>query len=98
MTFVVAGVSGNTGKVVAESLLARGKQVRVVVREEGKAAALRAKGADVAVADLSDAAALGQALAGAEGAYVLVPPTITAPDFGAYQDGVTRALAGVMCR
>src|SRR5262245_6675400 len=44
MTFAIAGVSGHTGRVAAEALLAQGKQVRVIVREREKAAALAARG------------------------------------------------------
>ncbi|MBP6835520.1 MAG: NmrA family NAD(P)-binding protein [Deltaproteobacteria bacterium] len=72
--FVVAGVSGNTGSVVAETLLAQGSAVRVVVRDASKGAAWKARGAEVAVADVADAKALGEALKGAAGAYLLVPP------------------------
>lgn len=72
--FVVAGVSGNTGSVVASALLSQGKKVRVVVRDEGKGAAWKARGAEVAVASFEDAAALASALRGAEGAYLLLPP------------------------
>ena len=32
--FVIAGVSGNTGRVVADTLLSQGKKVRVIVRED----------------------------------------------------------------
>ena len=92
MTFVVAGVSGNTGSVVANALLDAGEKVRVVVRDEAKGAPWRARGAEVAVADLGDAAALGRALAGASGAYLLVPPNPTAPDLAAEQDRVIASL------
>lgn len=93
MTFAIAGVSGNTGKVVAEALLARGKAVRVIVRDAARGAAWKERGAEVAVADLSDAEALGIALQGAEGAYLLVPPSFVEPDFRAYQDRISHALA-----
>jgi uncharacterized protein YbjT (DUF2867 family) len=93
MSFVVAGVSGNTGKVVAESLIARKKGVKVVVRDEAKGKEWKAKGVDVAVADLADASALAEALKGAEGAYVLIPPTFTAPSFRAYQDRLSTSIA-----
>lgn len=72
--FVVMGVSGNTGSVVASELLAQKKPVRVVVRDEAKGAAWKARGADVAVASLEDTAALTRALQGADGAYLLLPP------------------------
>lgn len=92
MTYVVAGVSGNTGSVAAETLLAAGEKVRVVVRDAKKGEAWRAKGAEVAVADLTDVPALTAALRGAKGAYLLVPPNNTADDFAAYQHGVIDAL------
>lgn len=75
MAYVVAGTSGNTGRVVAETLLAAGKKVRVLVRDAAKGEAWRARGAEVAVATLQDSAALARAFEGAEGAYLLVPPT-----------------------
>jgi len=73
--FVVAGVSGNTGSVVANTLLSQGHAVRVLVRDAAKGAPWKAKGAEVAVADLHGAEGpLAQAFAGAKGAYVLFPP------------------------
>ncbi|MBC8074301.1 MAG: NmrA family NAD(P)-binding protein [Deltaproteobacteria bacterium] len=73
MTFAVAGVTGNTGRVVAETLLAAGQPVRVIVRDREKAASFVARGAEVAVADLSDRDALTNALVGTRAAYLLVP-------------------------
>jgi uncharacterized protein YbjT (DUF2867 family) len=72
--FVVAGVSGHTGSVVADTLLSQRKPVRVVVRDAAKGEPWKARGAEVAVASLTDAEALGRALRGAQGAYVLLPP------------------------
>jgi uncharacterized protein YbjT (DUF2867 family) len=93
MSFVIAGVTGNTGKAAAEALLAKGKSVRVVVRDAAKGEAWRAKGAEAAVADLLDPAALGRALAGAEGAYLLIPPNMADPKVRAHQDRAADALA-----
>jgi len=72
--FVVLGATGHTGSVVAETLLARRQPVRVVVRSVEKGAAWKAKGAEVAVASLEDVPVMTQALVGATGAYLLVPP------------------------
>src|SRR5688572_22031226 len=72
--FVIAGVSGHTGSVVANTLLAAGKPVRVIVRDAAKGEPWKAKGADVAVAQLDDRASLAAALKGATGAYLLSPP------------------------
>src|SRR5207247_5501276 len=72
--YVVAGVTGQTGRAVAQALLEQGKPVTVIVRTEEKGRAWRSKGAKVAVAALEDAAVLQGVLAGTEGAYLLVPP------------------------
>ena len=78
--FVVAGVSGKTGSVVARTLLENGKKVRVVVRDAKKGDEWKAKGAEVAVASVDDAGALTKALQGAEGAYLLLPPQMGSSD------------------
>jgi uncharacterized protein YbjT (DUF2867 family) len=75
--YAIAGVTGNTGSVVAETLLAQGKPVRVIVRDAAKGEPWRANGAEVAVASLDDAAALTRALTGVEGAYLLIPPNLS---------------------
>ncbi len=72
--FIVLGASGNTGKVVAETLLTQKKKVRVVLRDAAKGKAWKERGADVFIADVEDGAALERAFSGAEGAYVLLPP------------------------
>jgi uncharacterized protein YbjT (DUF2867 family) len=73
--FVVLGATGNTGKVVAETLLAQKKAVRVVLHDAVKGEPWKARGAEVAIADVEDGAALERAFKGAEGAYVLLPPS-----------------------
>jgi uncharacterized protein YbjT (DUF2867 family) len=90
--FVIAGVTGNTGKVVAETLLAQKKPVRVVVRDEAKGATWRARGAEVAVAELDDEAALTRALSGATGAYILLPPQLASTSSRADNAKRTRAI------
>ena len=48
--YAVAGVTGHTGKAVAETLQAKGQPVRVIVRDEAKGASWKARGAEIAVA------------------------------------------------
>src|SRR5262245_12986373 len=91
--FVIAGVSGHTGSVVASTLLDAGKKVRVIVRDAAKGKPWQARGAEVAVASLEDPAALGQALRGADGVYALIPPDYVADDPRAAQDRVSDAWA-----
>jgi uncharacterized protein YbjT (DUF2867 family) len=90
--YVVAGVTGNTGRVVAETLLAQKKPVRALVRDEAKGTEWKKRGAEVAVAELDDAAALGRALAGATGAYLLLPPPMQSTDMRADGAKKTRAI------
>lgn len=98
MAFVVAGVSGNTGKVVASALLAAGKRVRVLVRDVAKGQPWKDRGADVAVAELHDAGALTAALAGAEGAYLLSPPAFGAPDALAHGRAIVDAVVAALAK
>lgn len=93
MTFVVAGVSGNTGSVVAGTLLARHERVRVLVRKTSEAAPWTERGAEAVVVDLEDAHQLAEALRGARGAYLLVPPNFAAPNLRAVQTRIARSLA-----
>lgn len=94
--FVIAGASGHTGRVVAETLLAQGKKVRVLVREDSKGAALRAQGAEVAIASLDDQRALEGALAGADGFYALLPEDLSAPDFHAHRRRMADAMSAAI--
>lgn len=73
--YVIAGVSGHTGSVVASMLLAAKQPVRVIVRDAAKGETWKARGAEVAVANLDDRASLAKALTGATGAYLLMPPS-----------------------
>ncbi len=79
--YVVFGATGHTGNFVANALLDRKKSVRAVVRGTENIEALRAKGAEVISVDVEDASAVAKALEGAEGAYVLLPPTPKSDDF-----------------
>ena len=72
--FVVVGATGNTGSVVAETLLSRKHPVRIVVRSADKGVAWKAKGAEIAVASLDEVSLLTKAFEGAKGVYLLVPP------------------------
>lgn len=71
---VVFGVTGHVGRVVAQTLLAQAQPVRVVVRHADKGTDWAQQGAQVAVADLTDAPAVTEALRGASSVFVLNPP------------------------
>ncbi len=79
--FVISGATGNTGSIVAQTLIDQGQPVRVIVRSEEKGEPWKAKGAEVAVAEIMDTEAMTQALQGASGAYFLLPPDLMNDDF-----------------
>lgn len=78
--FLVAGVSGNTGSKVANLLLEKGEQVRVVVRDEKKGEPWKARGCEVAVGSLTDVDFVSRSFEGIASAYLLVPPQMAAED------------------
>jgi uncharacterized protein YbjT (DUF2867 family) len=96
--FVINGATGNTGSVVAKTLLAAGKQVRAVVRDEKKAQELKALGAELFVGDLTDLAALERAVTGAEGVYLISPPDIKPRDFISERKALTEQQVAVLAR
>ncbi|RYE85133.1 MAG: NmrA family protein, partial [Myxococcales bacterium] len=73
--------------------LDQGQPVRVIVRDAAKGEPWRARGAEVAVASLTDTQALTRALTGASGAYLLVPPRLDSVDPMGDNLAVARSLA-----
>ena len=71
--YVILGATGNTGSIVADVLLSKGKKVRVVGRDLGRLQRFVDKGAEAFTADMSNVAALTKAFSGARAAYLLLP-------------------------
>ena len=91
---IVTGATGKTGSVVVTELLKAGYPVRALVRrEDGRSARLKAQGAEVAVADMSDAERVADALKDVQRAYYC-------PPFDPYmiQGAVTFAVAAKEAR
>jgi len=72
--YAITGITGKVGGAAATALLDAGRDVRAVLRDPGKAAAWKARGAEVAFANFQSAAALTEAFKGAEGVFILLPP------------------------
>jgi NAD(P)H dehydrogenase (quinone) len=71
---LVTGATGKTGRVVVAELLQAGYRVRAMVRrQDARSAQLRAQGAEIAVADLSDAEHVADALKDVQRAYYCPP-------------------------
>jgi uncharacterized protein YbjT (DUF2867 family) len=82
----VMGATGNTGRVVAETLLDRGERVRALGRSADRLKELADRGAEVLIGDITDAAYLEKAFGGSDAVYALFPPAPQSPDYRALQD------------
>src|SRR6202043_3906937 len=90
--YVILGASGNTGSIIADSLLSKGKKVRVVGRDAGRLQPFVRQGADAFTGDVSDAAALTKAFSGARAAYLLLPPITSREDQERESDAIAQAV------
>src|SRR6202011_4231443 len=91
-TYVILGATGNTGSIVADTLLLRRKKVRVVGRDEGRLQRFARKGAEAFTGDVSDAVALTKAFRGAHAAYLLLPPITSREDQERESDAIAKAV------
>jgi uncharacterized protein YbjT (DUF2867 family) len=94
--YVVTGATGNTGRVVAEALLAAGADVQVIGRSEDRLRPLVEKGAQPFVGSVDDAQAMSIAFSGAVGVYCMIPPRFEVPDFPAWQRAAGESLAAAV--
>ena len=78
--FAFTGSTGQVGGAVVRALLAQGKQVRALLRDEAKAGPLRELGAEIFLASIEDASRLEIAFEGVEGVFAMTPPFYSAPD------------------
>ena len=90
--YVILGASGNTGSIIADSLLSKGKKVRVVGRDAGRLQRFVRKGADAFTGDVSDAVALTKAFRGARTAYLMLPPITSREDQERESDAIAKAV------
>jgi len=79
--YAITGITGKVGGALAATLLAAGLPVRAVVRGATKGAAWAARGCEVAIAEMGDAASLTSAFRGAAGVFIL-PPSEFDPEPG----------------
>jgi uncharacterized protein YbjT (DUF2867 family) len=89
----ITGATGNTGSVITEKLLAAGEKVRVIGRNKDRLERFVKKGAEAFTAEVTDAAALTKAFAGADAIYAMLPPNMATTDPRGYQESASDALA-----
>jgi len=95
--YAIMGASGNTGGVAAAELLARGLPVRALSRTPAKTRADLAV-TEAAAVDLRDLGSLIRGFEGAEAAYVMIPPLVTATDFRSAARAAAEAIAEAVRR
>jgi uncharacterized protein YbjT (DUF2867 family) len=91
-TYVILGATGNTGSIIADTLLSRRKKVRVVGRDAGRLQRYMRKGAEVFTGNVSDAVALTKAFTGARAAYLMLPPITSREDQERESDAIAKAV------
>src|ERR1700744_1594655 len=97
--FLVMGITGKVGGATAEHLLARGKEVRALVRNRDTASIWGNQGVELVDGDCNDSTAIERALKGVEGAFVMLPAVwAPSPDYreakgviANYIEGITKA-------
>ncbi len=94
--YVITGATGNTGKVIASTLLEAGKQVRIIARDAEKAKDLTDKGADLFLGSSNDVELLKKAFSGASTVYAIIPMNMQATDYTAFQIEHVNAIAEAM--
>jgi uncharacterized protein YbjT (DUF2867 family) len=91
-TYVILGATGNTGSIIADTLLLKGKKVRVVGRDAERLQRFVRKGAEAFTGDVSDAVALTKAFRGARAAYLMLPPITSREDQERESDAIAKAV------
>jgi len=91
-TYVILGATGNTGSIIADTLLSGRKKVRVVGRDAGRLQRFVRKGAEAFTGDVSDAVTLTKAFRGARAAYLMLPPITSREDQERESDAIARAV------
>jgi uncharacterized protein YbjT (DUF2867 family) len=98
LMYVIAGVTGNVGSVVASELLAQGEKIKAIVRDANRGAIWRERGAEIAVGSVGEQTFLAKALVGAAGFFALLPPDnrVGGEDFYAAQRRTADAIAAAV--
>ena len=94
--YVILGATGYIGSEIANKLLAKGEKVRAVARNAEKLRLLANKGAETFSADVNDTDSLLTPLAGARAAFLMIPPSMTSPDYREDQERMGESIAAAV--
>jgi len=84
MKITLTGSLGNITKPLAETLVAKGYEVKIISSNPDRAEAIKALGAIPLIGSVADTAFLTAAFTGADAVYTMVPPDFSVPKFKAY--------------
>lgn len=90
--------TGNTGRHVAELAVARGEQVRLLIRDPAKLSNGLTVACDIVVGDMRDASALDALLKGANAVFFCVPQSADADDMRAYYLSFATVVSDAIAR
>jgi len=88
MNYVITGSLGHISKPIVEKLAKTGHSVTVITSKAENAPAIEALGAKAAVGSVEDADFVKTAFAGADAAYLMIPPKWGVTDWRGYQNKV----------
>ena len=89
----VLGATGHIGTALVHQLLQQGHHVTAVARPSARLTVLQQAGATTKAGDAHDVAFLTEALRGADAAFLMIPPNVTAPDVLGHMRQVGEATA-----
>ncbi|ARS40523.1 NAD-dependent dehydratase [Sphingobacteriaceae bacterium GW460-11-11-14-LB5] len=84
MKITLTGSTGNITKPLAEILVAKGHEVKIISSNAERAEEIKSLGAIPLIGSVSDIGFLKAAFSGADAIYTMVPPNFAAPKFRAY--------------
>jgi uncharacterized protein YbjT (DUF2867 family) len=79
--YAITGATGNTGRIIANSILAKGNKVRAIGRSAARLKALSDAGAEPFICNMADPSALTQAFTGVDAVYAMIPPSMISNDY-----------------
>ena len=96
MKITLTGSTGNITKPLAEILVAKGHEVKIISSNTDRTEEIKSLGAIPLIGSVSDTGFLKDAFTGADAIYTMVPPNFAAPKFRAYIRGIGENYAAAI--
>lgn len=86
--YVIMGATGNIGSKLANILLEKGEEIKVIGRSAERLKSFVDHGAEAAVGDISDAVFLTNTFKGADAVFAMIPPNYTTDNFRGFYNEI----------